>query len=88
MAAPSIEMVGLAAGVCTTLAFLPQVLKTWRTRSAGDLSLAMLLIFCAGLVLWLCYGALIRSFPVIAANLVTLVLAGTLVWFKFNGNRA
>jgi MtN3 and saliva related transmembrane protein len=77
-----VEMIGTLAGLCTTAAFLPQVLKTWRSGSARDLSLTMLLTFCVGLVLWLCYGLLIRSAPVVAANTVTLALAAVLVWFK------
>ena len=73
---------GLVAGACTTAAFLPQVVKTWRTRSAHDLSLTMLLTVCTGLVLWLWYGFLIRSVAVVTANVLTLALAGALVWFK------
>ncbi len=78
----SIEAIGLVAGACTTAAFLPQVVKTWKSRSTGDLSAAMLVIFTAGVALWLLYGVLIRSTPVIAANSVTLLLAATLAWFK------
>ena len=74
-----IQLVGFAAAALTTLSFLPQLLKTWRTRSAGDLSLGMLAVFTAGLVLWLIYGLATGSRPVIAANLATLVLAGAQV---------
>ncbi|MBF0095286.1 MAG: SemiSWEET transporter [Alphaproteobacteria bacterium] len=76
------DAVGFVAGTLTTLAFLPQVLKTWRTRSARDLSLAMLLSFCAGVVLWLVYGVMIGQWPIILPNIVTLVLAGSILVFK------
>jgi MtN3 and saliva related transmembrane protein len=73
---------GLLAGSLTTLAFLPQVIKTWKSRSAKDLSLGMFLIFTVGVALWLAYGVLIQDVPVIAANVVTLILASTLLFFK------
>jgi MtN3 and saliva related transmembrane protein len=77
-----IQIIGLLAGGCTTVAFVPQVIKTWRSRSARDLSLGMFLIFTAGVGLWLLYGFLIRDIPVIAANLITLLLAGWLLVMK------
>jgi MtN3 and saliva related transmembrane protein len=77
-----IQIIGLLAGGCTTVAFVPQVIKTWRSRSARDLSLGMFLIFTAGVVLWLLYGFLIRDIPVIAANVITLLLAGWLLVMK------
>lgn len=73
---------GLMAGLCTTIAFLPQVVKTWRSRSAKDLSLGMFAIFCLGVALWLIYGILSQDIPVVAANLLTLMLASTLLFFK------
>jgi MtN3 and saliva related transmembrane protein len=76
------QLLGLAAGMLTTVAFLPQVIKTWKTRSAKDLSLGMFLFFCLGVVLWLAYGVLVRDIPVIAANFLTLMLASTLLFFK------
>lgn len=77
-----VQALGLAAGFCTTLAFLPQVIRTWRTRSTGDLSLSMFLIFVLGICLWLAYGLLRGDVSLIAANAVTLVLAATLLYFK------
>lgn len=76
------EILGLVAGACTTIAFLPQVLKTWKSRSAKDLSLSMFSLFCLGVFLWLVYGILQGDVPVIAANLLTLVLASSLLFFK------
>ena len=78
----TIQLLGLAAGMLTTIAFLPQVIKTWRSRSAKDLSLGMFLLFCTGVMLWLAYGILVRDIPVIAANFMTLMLASTLLFFK------
>lgn len=77
-----IQIVGLAAGSLTTAAFLPQVIKTWKSRSAKDLSLGMFSLFCLGVVLWLAYGIMVMDIPVIAANLLTLMLASTLLFFK------
>ena len=78
----TISILGLVAGSFTTIAFLPQVLKTWRSRSAKDLSLGMFTIFTLGVAMWLAYGFLINDLPVILANVVTLVLASTLLFFK------
>jgi MtN3 and saliva related transmembrane protein len=79
----TIQLIGLVAGMLTTIAFLPQVLKTWKSRSAKDLSLGMFSLFCLGVVMWLAYGILMRDIPVIAANFMTLILASTLLFFKF-----
>ena len=77
-----IDMIGYLAAVCTTVAFLPQVIKTYRTKSARDLSLGMFSIFTTGVGLWLIYGIVIGNWPIIAANIVTFVLALTLLFFK------
>ena len=73
---------GLAAAFCSTTAFVPQVVKTWRTRSTKDISLVMFLVLVTGLILWLAYGIIIEDIPLIAANAVTLVFAGTILFFK------
>jgi MtN3 and saliva related transmembrane protein len=77
-----IEVLGLAAGAMTTAAFVPQALRTWRTNSARDFSLPMLLLFCTGLSLWLLYGVLIGSASVVVANAITLPLAAYILWVK------
>jgi MtN3 and saliva related transmembrane protein len=78
----SIEYVGLVASTLATLAFLPQVAKTWRTRSAEDFSLVTLLMLEAGTALWICYG-LWRGAPAIwLGNGVTLTLVGFILWVK------
>jgi MtN3 and saliva related transmembrane protein len=70
----AITLLGLLAATLTTVAFLPQVIKNWKTRSAGDLSFGTFGLFTAGLVLWLSYGLLIGNLPIIVSNTVTLVL--------------
>lgn len=78
----SIEYVGLVASTLATLAFLPQVVKTWRTRSADDFSLVTLLMLEAGTSLWICYGVW-RAAPAIwLGNSVTLTLVGIILWVK------
>ena len=79
----TIQILGLVAGGLTTAAFLPQVIKTWKSKSAKDLSLGMFLLFSLGVALWLVYGIMVKDVPVIAANLLTLVLASTILFFKF-----
>jgi MtN3 and saliva related transmembrane protein len=78
----NIQILGLLAGSLTTAAFLPQVIKTWKSRSAKDLSLGMFSLFCLGVFLWLVYGIMVNDIPVIAANMITLMLASTLLFFK------
>ena len=78
----AVQILGLLAGSLTTAAFVPQVVKTWKSRSAKDLSLGMFTFFCLGVAMWLAYGFAVRDIPVIAANLTTLLLASTLLFFK------
>lgn len=82
-----VELVGLLAGLMTTLSFVPQVVRTLRTRLAGDLSLGMLVIFNLGVVFWLAYGVLLGAAPIIATNAVTLCLAGFLLVWKLAEHR-
>lgn len=75
-------LLGLIAGSLTTLAFVPQVIKTWRSKSGNDISLGMFLLFSTGVLLWLIYGILIDALPVILANTVTLLLSLTVLLLK------
>ena len=77
-----LDYAGYAAAICTTGAYIPQVLRVWRTRSTGDISLMTFLVLVTGLALWLVYGFWKNEVPLIAANGVTLVLAGTILAFK------
>ncbi|MBQ4819747.1 SemiSWEET transporter [Aquimarina sp. MMG016] len=79
----AIEILGLVAATLTTAAFLPQVYKTWKLKSADSLSLSMLLIFVSGVLCWLIYGFLIDSLPIILANLVTAISGFLLLYFKY-----
>ncbi len=74
--------IGIAAAVLTTTAFAPQAIQAWRTRSTKDVSLAMFSLMVSGIVLWLAYGLLINDLPLIVANAVTLVLAGSILVAK------
>jgi MtN3 and saliva related transmembrane protein len=76
------DWLGAAAGTLTTVAFLPQVLKTWRSRSAHDVSALTFLLFSFGVALWLVYGWWLALWPLIIANGITLGLAATILWFK------
>jgi MtN3 and saliva related transmembrane protein len=78
-----VQILGLLAGSLTTIAFVPQVIKTYQSRSAKDLSLGMFTIFCSGTALWLSYGLVIGDLPVIVANAMTLALSAVLIFFKF-----
>ncbi|PKO52751.1 MAG: hypothetical protein CVU26_06040 [Betaproteobacteria bacterium HGW-Betaproteobacteria-2] len=76
------NLIGFLAATLTTIAFIPQVIKVWRTRSTRDVSIGMYTLFTAGVALWFCYGLMIGSWPVIMANVVTLVLAGLVLIMK------
>ena len=78
----NVDLIGALAGALTTIAFIPQVWRIWRTRSARDLSLSMYLIFTSGVVLWFVYGLALGALPVIASNGITLLLAGTVLAMK------
>ncbi len=77
-----ITTLGLIAGVLTTIAYLPQLIKTWQTKSAHDLSWSMLTVLCTGIILWLVYGFYIQNIPIIAANIVTFVFTSMILVLK------
>jgi MtN3 and saliva related transmembrane protein len=74
--------VGLLAAICTTVSFVPQVLKAWRTRSTADISVGMFVLLVVGITLWLLYGVLLGDPPLILANFVTLCLTGVILLLK------
>ena len=78
----SIELVGYLAGALTTIAFVPQVVKAWKLRETRDLSLAMLVLFGTGILLWTVYGFWVASLPIIAANVITFALILVLLGLK------
>ena len=75
-------MLGFLAGLLTTISFLPQVVKTWKSRSASDLSLGMFSCFSVGVICWLVYGLLLQDIPMIFWNAVTLVLVLIILFMK------
>jgi len=83
----SATLIGSLAAVCTTAAFVPQVVRVWRLRAADEISLATFLVFGVGTFVWLLYGIVIGSWPVILANGVTFVLSLSIVFLKLNFDR-
>lgn len=77
-----VEFAGYGAAVLTTIAFVPQVWKSWRTRDLSGISLPMYALFTLGVALWLAYGLAIGSLPMTLANSITLALAATVLWLK------
>lgn len=77
-----VTLIGFLAGTLTTLSFVPQVLKSYRTKRCDDLSAGMLLAFTSGVVLWLVYGLFLHSAPIISANAVTLALLAVILVMK------
>ena len=76
------DWIGGIAATLTTCSFIPQVWRVWQTRHTKDISLLMYTFFTAGVSLWLAYGILLGAWPVIIANGVTLMLAGTVLMLK------
>ena len=79
------EIIGLIEAVCTTFAFVPQVIKVWKTKQTKDLSLSMYSIMFLGILLWLVYGIIIESLSIILANVVTATLVGTILAHVIKG---
>ena len=77
-----VDSLGLAAGSLTTIAFVPQVLKIWVSKSAEDVSVLMFAVFSLGVVLWLAYGIALGAWPIIIANVVTLALSVLVLLLK------
>jgi MtN3 and saliva related transmembrane protein len=78
----TIVIVGYVAGALTTISFVPQVMRAWQLKETRDLSLAMLILFAAGILLWTCYGISTESLPIIAANVITFFLILVLLSLK------
>jgi MtN3 and saliva related transmembrane protein len=75
-------VIGFIAAILTTLAFVPQVLRIWQTRSTAAISLGMYAVYTLGIALWGVYGILIGSWPIILSNCVTFLLAGSVLVMK------
>ena len=82
------DLIGYPAALLTTLAFMPQAWKSWRTRDLSGISLPMYVLFTTGVALWLAYGVVIGSIPVIVANAITLLLAMAILLLKVMETRS
>jgi len=76
------ELLGLCAGICTTISFIPQINKVWSTKSAKDISVHMYVIYSSGLLLWTIYGFFIGSISLILANFITMIFALCILTMK------
>lgn len=83
-----VEILGYAAGAITCLTFLPQVIKTWQSKSAKDVSLNMFLIAAVNEIMWIVYGALLNNWVIILTNAVVLSMSLTMIWLKLRYNHA
>tara|TARA_Y100001968_G_C18889208_1_gene495329 strand:+ start:195 stop:467 length:273 start_codon:yes stop_codon:yes gene_type:complete len=77
-----IDFFGFSAAFLTTIAFLPQLYKTWQTKRAEDVSLIMLFLFITGLICWIIYGSKIHSTPILVANIVTFIFNFSILILK------
>ena len=77
-----IDLFGFLAALLTTIAFLPQLYKTWQTKSADDVSLVMLILFITGLICWIIYGVKINSIPILVANIITFIFNFSILILK------
>ena len=77
-----IDLFGFLAALLTTIAFLPQLYKTWQTKSADDVSLVMLILFITGLFCWIIYGFKINSIPILVANIITFIFNFSILVLK------
>ena len=78
-----IDWVGTLAAILTTTSFIPQAWQTFRTRDVSGISLGMYSLFTVGVALWLVYGLLVQSWPIIIANAITTSLASVILYMKF-----
>jgi len=77
-----IDIIWYIAAILTTIAFLPQVYKIWKTKSTKDISLVMFILFSIWILLWLIYWLLLSSYPIIIANIITFILSVIILYFK------
>ena len=78
-----VDILGYSAGAITSLTFLPQVIKTWKEKSAKDISLLMFLIAAINEVMWIWYGALLDNWVIILTNTIVLSMSLIMIWLKF-----
>lgn len=83
----NVDVLGYVAGAITAFTFLPQVIKTWRAKSAKDISVLMFVIAVANEILWIAYGIMIDKMVIILTNAILMVMALLMIFFKFRFNR-
>jgi MtN3 and saliva related transmembrane protein len=82
-----INLIGYIAAICTTISFLPQLIRVYRLKSAHEISLTMFLVYSFGVFLWLLYGIFIGSFPVIVSNVFSVILSLAILALKIRYDR-
>ena len=87
MASQTTDLIGAIAGTLTTISFVPQVMRVFKTRQTRDISMTMMLLFSLGVAMWVAFGYLVDSMPVVWTNAMTLVLALTIVAAKVRFDR-
>ena len=78
----NLEWMGVAAATCTTLSFVPQAVKTIKTRDTSGISLGMYVVFTVGIACWFGYGIFLGSWPMIVSNAITFLLSSTILGLK------
>jgi MtN3 and saliva related transmembrane protein len=84
---PAVNLIGFLAAACTTISFVPQLVRVWQLRSAREISLIMFSVFSCGVFLWLLYGIFVRSVPIILANAISLALSLGILALKLRFDR-
>jgi MtN3 and saliva related transmembrane protein len=80
-------LVGTVAGICSTGSFVPQVIKAWREQDTEAISKRMYVVTVAAFTLWIVYGLMIGSVPIITFNILSLLLSGTVLLLKLRHQR-
>jgi MtN3 and saliva related transmembrane protein len=83
-----IEFIGFLAGFCSSVSFVPQVYKTWKTKSAKDVSIQMFLVYTLAVTLWIIYGIANKNLPILITNAVVFVLSSAQIILKIKYDRA
>lgn len=82
LAMPILDILGYTAGIFIVISLIPQIIKSWKTKSTKDLSLPRYLIYIIGIILWFVYGLIIRNGPMIVMNAINLALAFSILSLK------
>jgi MtN3 and saliva related transmembrane protein len=79
---PFVDIIGYLAGLLILVSIIPQIIKSWKTKSTKDISLLRYLIYVVGVILWLVYGIILHNGPMMIVNSINLFLASTIVYLK------